>query len=154
GIVVKLTPQAVIIGRVVDEDREPVAYVQIQTMRYRYNQGRKQLMPFGGASTNDLGEYRIFGVAPGRYYLSATFRSSMMMEPTVDRSATQQPDEDYVPTYYPGTTDASTAAAVEASPGAQIRGVDFTLSKTRAIRIRGHVINATGSSRNQVMLHL
>src|SRR5262249_2903964 len=54
GIVLRLTPQAVIIGRVIDEDREPVANVQVHPMRYRYNQGRKQLMPFGAAMTNDL----------------------------------------------------------------------------------------------------
>jgi protocatechuate 3,4-dioxygenase beta subunit len=67
----RLTPHAVITGRVVDEDGEPVANAQVQAMRYRYTQGRKQLQPFGGSSTNDLGEYRMFGLAPGRYYLSA-----------------------------------------------------------------------------------
>src|SRR5207248_1961743 len=85
-VVFRLTPQAVITGRVLDEDGEPVAYVQVQSLRYRYNQGRKQLMPFGGASTNDLGEYRIFSLPPGRYYLSATSRPGMF-EPTLDRSA-------------------------------------------------------------------
>jgi len=107
---------AVIVGRVVDEDREPVAYAQVQTMRYRYNQGKKQLAPYGGGSTNDLGEYRIFGLPPGRYYISATHRGAMMMMMdgmSQDRSANQQPDEDYTPAYYPGTTDPATAAARE-----------------------------------------
>src|SRR5207249_1229105 len=45
GIVFRLTPHAVMTGRIVDEDREPLANVQVQTMRYRYNQGRKQLLP-------------------------------------------------------------------------------------------------------------
>src|SRR5207249_5473792 len=107
-----------------------------------------------GGSTNDLGEYRIFGLAPGRYYVSATYRGGMMMEMAVDRSAGQQPEEDYVPTYYPGTTDAASAATVEATPGAQVRGIDFTLSKTRTVRIKGRVNNMTGSGNNRVMLYL
>jgi len=60
-----------------------------------------------------------------------------MFEPAVDRSASQQPDEDYVATYYPGTTDAASAATVDVAPGAQIRGIDFTLSKARTRARKG-----------------
>jgi protocatechuate 3,4-dioxygenase beta subunit len=155
GIVFRLTPHAVIVGRVVDEDREPVVHAQVQTMRYRYNQGKKQLVPFGTGITNDLGEYRIFGQAPGRYFISATYRGGMMMEMmSEDRSGNRQPDEDYAPAYYPGTTDPATAATVNVAAGAQLRGLDFALSKIRTIRIKGRVINATGSGRNQVRLTL
>ncbi len=154
GLAFRLTPHAVITGRVVDEDGEPVANVQVQTMRYRYSNGRKQLAPFGGASTNDLGEYRIFGLAPGRYYLSATYRSNAAFEPSVDRSANQAPEEGYVPAYYPGTTDPASAAAIDVPPGGQLRGMDLKLSKTRTVRVRGHVQNLSGSGRSitQVML--
>ena len=150
----RLTPHAVITGRVVDEDGEPVANAQVQAMRYRYTQGRKQLQPFGGSSTNDLGEYRMFGLAPGRYYLSATYRGAMMFAPTVDRSVNQQPDEDYVPVYYPGTTDPSAAAAQDVPAGGQIQGIDFRLSKAHTVRIRGRVANVSASGKKQAMLSL
>ena len=153
-VIFRLTPHAVIIGRVVDEGGEPLAYVQVQAMRYRYLQGRKQLMSSGGAGSNDLGEYRMFGIPPGRYYLSATYRANMMFEATVDRSAAQPADEDYVPTYYPGSTDASSATAVDVAAGAQVRGIDFTLSKTRTVHIKGRVINSTGTGRKQATLFL
>jgi hypothetical protein len=78
----------------------------------------------------------------------------MALDSTVDRSASQQPDEDYVPTYYPGTTDAASAATVDVEPGAQIRGIDLALSKIRTVRVRGRVTNAAGSGRNQIMLML
>src|SRR5439155_17952483 len=91
---VRLTPQAVITGRVLDEEREPAPYAQIMALRYRYTQTGKQLIPMGSASTNDLGEYRVFGLAPGRYFLSAAMRGGMMMgEQSIDRSATPRPDE-------------------------------------------------------------
>ena len=67
-----------------------------------------------GSSTNDLGEYRMFGVAPGKYLLSATYRNfGMLMPNSIDRSAASGADENYVATYYPGTIDPSSAAQVE-----------------------------------------
>ena len=153
-LVFRLTPHAVITGRVLDEDGEPVAYAQVQPMRYRYVNGRRQLTAYGGASTNDLGEYRIFGLAPGRYYLSATYRPPMMFEPAVDRSASQQPEEGYVPTYYPGAIDPARAVAIDAAAGAQLRGIDFSLSKTRTVRVRGRVTGAARAGRAPVSIML
>jgi hypothetical protein len=72
----KLTPHGVVTGRIVDEDGDPVARVSVQTQNYRRVEGRKQLTPSGSASTNDLGEYRIFGLGPGRYYLAATYNQT------------------------------------------------------------------------------
>ena len=71
----RLSPHSVITGRIVDEDGEPIQYANVQLQRNRYYQGKKQLLPSNSASTNDLGEYRIFGVPGGKYYLSATTRT-------------------------------------------------------------------------------
>jgi len=74
GVDFRLTPHGVITGKITDEDGDPLENVQIQIMHYVYNQGRKQLQQYGGAGTNDLGEYRISGVTPGKYYLCAMYR--------------------------------------------------------------------------------
>jgi len=74
---IKLIPHAVITGRIVDEDGDPVPYADVQLLRFLYSQGSRQLTPFAGASTDDLGEYRMFGVAPGKYYLSVMNRKGM-----------------------------------------------------------------------------
>ena len=60
------------IVNVFDEDGEPVAMVNVQALRQSYVRGQKQLAPASSASTNDRGEFRIFGLPPGRYFLSAT----------------------------------------------------------------------------------
>ena len=63
----RLTPQGIVLGRVVDEDGEPVINAQVQLLRLHYAQGKRQLgeahrwPPIG---TNDLGEYRVFGLDP------------------------------------------------------------------------------------------
>src|SRR5262245_7606774 len=120
-VMVRMTPNGVITGHVFDEDREPVAFLQVQAMRYRYSQGRKQLASYGSANTNDIGEYRIFGLPPGRYYISVTLRRSFGPD---RRNAVQGPEEEYVSTYYPGTTEAATAAPVDIGPGALFSGAD------------------------------
>ena len=73
-IVIKLMPQAVITGRILDEDNEPVSNVTVQPLGYAYVQGKRQLLPASSAQSNDLGEYRIHGLSAGKYYLMANFR--------------------------------------------------------------------------------
>ena len=75
GIELKLTPQSVIAGHVFDEDGDPVQSVDVEVWRYAYPRGRKQLTQVESGSTNDLGEFRIYNLSPGRYYVSATART-------------------------------------------------------------------------------
>jgi hypothetical protein len=133
----QMTPQAVITGRIVDENNEPIVSAHVRTLRYGYQMGRRQLTQAGGASTNDLGEYRIYGLAPGRVYLAARDRGNEW-EALIDASASTAPDG-YVTTYFPGTKDPASAVPIEVSAGAQLRGVNITLIKARTFRIRGHI---------------
>ena len=133
----RLVPHAVITGRVVDKNNEPVASAWVRTMRYSYQMGRRQLTPAGGATTNDLGEYRIYGLAPGRYYLAAKEQDNNW-ETAMDASAVPALEE-YTTTYFPGTKDPTAAVPIEVSAGAQMRGVNLTLVKARTFRVRGRV---------------
>ncbi len=151
----KLQPHGVISGRVLDEDGEPVANVQIQAMTHRYVQGRRQLMPTGGVSTNDLGEYRVFGLAPGRYILSATYRIQLMgaMAATSTVSGPpNQPEEGYAATYYPGTSDPSGAIPLTVGAGRSMSNMDIKLVRTRTVRVRGHMLNLPSTRRSMLML--
>jgi len=138
-----MTPQGVITGRVLDQDGDPLEYASVQVATYRYTQGRKQLQPSGYANTNDLGEYRLFGIAPGKYVLFATANSDNRPN-LVDASTTPAPEEEYVSTYYPGTPDPAAAAQIDVAAGAQLRGIDLTLAKTRTITVKGHVTAPAG----------
>lgn len=150
----RLEPHAVITGRVTDEEGEPLPYVHVQTMTYRYVQGRRQLTPFGGSQTNDLGEYRIFGLPPGRYYLSANYNRMGMMGGAVDRSASNQPEEGFASTYYPATNDPSSAVQIAVSAGKPVTGMDIRLRRSRTLRIRGRITNLTANSIGRAMVML
>ena len=155
GIVLKLTPYAVITGRILDEDGEPLEHVRVTALRYSYWKGKRQLGLNAGAATDDLGEYRLFDLAPGRYYLQAAdtedyFQSAQAQK----RSATKPLDEVHVPTYYPGTSNFDNAIAVELKAGAEARGMDFSFFKVRAVRVGGHVKYPADSDRKGVMIIL
>ena len=142
GLELKLGPLAVIAGRVVDDQGEPVVSASVTAMLYRYVSGRRQLMPGAGASTNDLGEYRIFGLQPGRYYIRAVSRANAPFQSgSEDRSANPLPEEAVVPTYFPGTPGMRAASQVEAAAGALVQNIDFRLLKLPAVRVRGRVMN-------------
>jgi protocatechuate 3,4-dioxygenase beta subunit len=129
-LAMRLTPHGVIAGRVLDEEGDPVSGVDVQVMRLQYMQGRKQMARAGGASTNDLGEYRAFGLAPGRYYVNATSHQNRMLPETED---------EYVTTFFPRTTDAAAAAPIDVAPGAQLRNIDIALAKMHTATVKGHV---------------
>jgi protocatechuate 3,4-dioxygenase beta subunit len=133
-LALRLTPHGVITGTIVDDEGEPVSGADIQVLRQQYMQGRKQLVRSGGAVTNDLGEYRIFGLAPGRYFLGATARQNPVAPQTED---------DYVTTYFPRTTDSAAAGAIDLSPGVQLRNIDIALGRLHTVTVRGRVINET-----------
>jgi hypothetical protein len=66
-LALKLTPHAVITGRILDEEREPVANARVMLQGYRYINSRKQLTSTGGGNiTNDMAEYRVLGVDRGK----------------------------------------------------------------------------------------
>ncbi|MBV6430158.1 MAG: hypothetical protein IANPNBLG_00261 [Bryobacteraceae bacterium] len=148
----RLLPHSVITGRVTDEDGDPVMGASVQLVSPRYYQGRKQMLPMSSAMTNDLGEYRVFGVAPGRYYLSVTGRQSS--DYAVDRSAGSKPGEGYAPTYYPGTESIASAARINVSTGRTIEGMDVTLRKTLTFRVKGKVMGVPSGLNRPVMISL
>src|SRR5262249_34313930 len=64
---------AVITGLVLDEYGDPVINASVMPMHMQFSQGRRTLVPFGMAgTTNDIGEFRIFGLNAGQYYLGVT----------------------------------------------------------------------------------
>jgi protocatechuate 3,4-dioxygenase beta subunit len=68
---------SVITGTLSDEFGEPMPDATVQALRYRYVGGRRQLTPTGRtAQTNDIGQFRIFGLPPGDYFVASTLRAA------------------------------------------------------------------------------
>jgi hypothetical protein len=130
----------IITGRILDEFGEPTSDVQVMAMRYQYIQGRRQLSPSGRpATTNDIGEYRIFALPPGQYFVSATYRGGQFAfdAQSDDRSG-------YAPTYYPNGASIADAQRVTIGVGQTLSDINFTLSPTRLARVTGTAVDAEG----------
>ncbi len=157
-VVFQLIPAGTIAGRIYDRDGEPLPNVMVQAMRYVYRQGERTLTPVQQAATNDLGEYRLFWLDPGQYYVSATYadgqgpgrfgpaaflqrgRGGPGQGTPIENASGE--DEGYVPIYFPNTFDPVTASPINLPAGVTYTGVDLSVSPVRTLRIRGIVMNA------------
>jgi len=167
---------AAISGRVFDQNGEPLVNARVQALKYSYASGQKTLTPVKNDQTNDRGEYRLFWLPPGQYYINATPQSGQRggavfvvhseslgtMRATADGRILTDDDagpeklgEADVPVFYPGTPDAQAALAVNAGPGADIGGVDFTLLRVKTRSVQGVVVESvTGQPVNTASVSL
>src|SRR3954467_10031982 len=74
GIEFQLPRGSVISGRVLDEDGDAMPGVMVRVMRYQYLQGERRLTAAGNGQTDDKGQYRVWGLMPGDYYVNAVAR--------------------------------------------------------------------------------
>jgi hypothetical protein len=125
-----------IAGRVVDEFGDPVSNVLVRVLRSQSIGGVRRMVMTSGASTNDLGQYRAFGLQPGSYFVSADGPRGVDGE-IGDRTG-------YAPTYYPGTPNVSEAQPVQLSAGQDMPSVDIMLALVRTARISGIALDSGG----------
>ncbi len=158
GVLVKLVPQGVITGKVLDEEGDVVAFATVQVNRIRAAGGQRQMTQINSVQTNDIGEFRLANLTPGRYYLSAMarnigFRAGPMAPSWADQPVAQ---EAYTTVFYPGTLDPSGAAPIDIQAGAELRGMDLRLMKQRVFRVRGVVqgVGVANLGRRPVMVSL
>jgi hypothetical protein len=128
----------VITGHVVDEYGDPVPNTQVAAMRSQFVQGRRRLVPAGRfATTDDLGEYRLYGLSPADYYVSATYRPP-------PASAADADAPGYAATYFPGTVSASEAQRVALGVGRSLDEVNIALVPVKTAQIAGVVVSGNG----------
>jgi hypothetical protein len=149
---IKLTPFGVMAGTIRDADGEPLARMTVTVHRLKYENGTRHLSQAGGAFTDDLGQYRIPDLPPGRYYVfvqgkkAGEFGSMVDMDiETEDHSPkSAAPRTIPVNTMYPGVVDAAAAGTVEVASGARVTGVDIALVRTATVPVKGVVSMPAG----------
>jgi protocatechuate 3,4-dioxygenase beta subunit len=152
GITVKMVPQGVITGRVLDEDGEPVARANVSVQKYSYPNGRRSLSNAGGANTNDLGEYRIWGLSPATYFVHAT---ASPQGPGLGGPRNRvKTVEAFAPTYFPGVESSDRATPIEITAGAQAQNIDIRLRRSRMFTISGIIVDPAGQPVSRANVHL
>jgi hypothetical protein len=158
GLTVSLRRGGVISGRVLDPLGQPLAEVGVLALLKRLSStapataltssGAPLLMPSGQSQTNDLGEFRIFGLSPGDYVLQANPRSSPG-EPSTSSATTIMTS-----TFFPGTADVSAAQPVTVQDGETTSDLTFRLVTVPAFRVSGVVVDESGAPVGGVMVML
>lgn len=125
-IEIALLRGAVVSGRIFDQTGEPLALAVVNLAPTEGPAMPRQPFELGlVATTNDRGEYRLFGVRAGEYLLSA-HAPRLRADP-----------RQYAAIYYPGVSDIAAAARIQLSPGQEIGGADFTLRLVSTVTVSG-----------------
>jgi hypothetical protein len=133
-----LSRGSVITGRVADEFGDPITGARVQVMRSQMQQGRRRLVPVASnGQTDDTGSFRIFGLAPGDYYVAASLQAAPL--DSSDNAVT------YAPTFFPGTGNIADAQRIALTLGTEQAGINFVLLPVRAVRVTGTVIDSNGA---------
>ena len=172
GIEFQLPRGSVISGHVLDEDGDAMPGVMVRIMRYQYLQGERQLTPAGNGQTDDKGQYRVWGLMPGEYYVNAIARGGGPGGgqffggggpgggpggggrggrfggpggPGGPGAAADQEQVNYAPTYYPGVPSVNEAKAVTVGLSQEVLDISFGMQLVRVSRISGIVSNPDGT---------
>jgi hypothetical protein len=158
-----LTMTGAISGRIFWPTGRPQGISLVEALRPSYEDGKRTLTVVQSTRTDDLGNYRLFWLPPGQYFLSAmppngpidptltlnadatnaslsTTRENRRTVLTRPVAATTD-DEIFAPIYYPGSADDKNAVAIEVVPGGEARGIDITAGFIRSYRVRGVIVD-------------
>ncbi|HLK64645.1 MAG TPA: carboxypeptidase-like regulatory domain-containing protein [Bryobacteraceae bacterium] len=136
----RMAPQCVISGRLMDEDGEALPDIPVTLLREMpMEHETTNWWPGAGqvGTTNDLGEFRIAGLRPGKYVLGANCIPHMGVQG--QRRLGPADAAAWPPTYYPGTGDLKLAEPIEIAEGQDLRGLEMQLRKVRAFRVSGRL---------------
>jgi protocatechuate 3,4-dioxygenase beta subunit len=139
---VALQRGGVITGRVTDENGEALARVQVYTM-FLMTGGSRPQRTGSTVSTDDLGQFRLFGLQPAEYIVVAEARGPTFVQP----NAQPEREEDkigFMTTYFPGTADEASAQRVRVRAGGETPGVEIRLVSGRLFTISGMVLDSQG----------
>ena len=174
GIEFQLPRGSVISGHVLDEDGDAMPGVIVRIMRYQYLQGERRLTPAGNAQTDDKGQYRVWGLMPGEYYVNAIARGGgpgggqffggggpgggpggfgggggrggRFGGPGAPAGGAGDQDQvSYAPTYYPGVPSVNEAKPVTVGLSQEVQDISFNMQLVRVSRISGIVSNPDGT---------
>lgn len=132
NIDVQLAAQNFIAGRLLDEDGTPFAGALVEALRAVYTDGQRSFVTVAESVSDDRGQFRLFGIPPGQYFITA-------FDPSFAKVGDQLGQLFYGPTFYPGTPYQDEAVRVTLDPGVPVQGLEFKLKIIKPARVTGKV---------------
>ncbi|HEX4999375.1 MAG TPA: carboxypeptidase-like regulatory domain-containing protein, partial [Terriglobia bacterium] len=160
-IVMRMTAVAAISGRLNDRAGRPIAGVPVDVTRFVWDEnGQRKTERVASAQSDDRGQYRIFYLTPGRYYLGAgnppgggastgALPPELAILTNVAQPTANRVPQNYSVSYYPGVPDINSAVILDVAPAAELRNMDLTLELQQPYRVRGQVLDPGGGQTPQ-----
>jgi hypothetical protein len=187
NVPVPLLQTGTISGVVRDGQGLPLGNATVQAFKASYQTGRRVFTPAQSVQSDDRGEYRLFWLTPGKYFIAARHPNlstspirvggismggggvgpqqgsdGAALVPRYQQFRTGGDNasasafevggrgavgnvanvatEKYMAVYYPNTTDETSAAAIDVTPGGEATAIDFAVSAIPIHRVRGRVV--------------
>jgi hypothetical protein len=150
-LTLRLAPDAIIAGKVLDEAGEPVRHATVTLYYNDHSSGVDQVHQFRSSQSDDLGDYEMTPLQPGTYFLSVNAKPWYAIHPGTQpsNSGTDNPtnsspmadralDVAYPLTYYPDVTEAEEAQPIPIRGGEHIEA-DIHLTPVPSLRLRFRV---------------
>jgi hypothetical protein len=140
-LVFKLARAAVITGKVFDEDGEPMVGVSVRATRPVFTNGRKGFGFAAESTTDDLGEFRLFALPPGRYYISAELSAwdHIVGDSEFSGSDKTAGEKGYAKVYYPSALEVAKASSISVKEGEEVPSIDIFMKEVTVYSVRGKV---------------
>ena len=140
--VIKLTPEAIISGRILDTDGLPIRGLILRAVTQKVVQGRKEWQQGLIARTDADGAYRIINLMPGSYFLIAgPGRAPAFVTGTDDTSDLG----------YPAVTYPSETAPLRINAGQQVEA-NFSIKPEPFFSVSGSVSGTSPGGRYQLQM--
>jgi len=145
-----LRPQAVIAGKVVDEDGDPTTADAVQVFAQRWVDGKLSYQMQSSEQIDDRGQFRIADLAPGKYVLCAQARAPE----TEEIQSGGKPNIGPVTTFYPSATNLEDATLIEVHSGQELEGIEIRMRSMRTFHVRGKVTGTLPQGVNREALEV
>jgi Carboxypeptidase regulatory-like domain len=154
NLVLRLGPEAVFSGKVLDESGDPAGNALITVYRQDRSLGVNRVFPYRNAQTDDLGRYEVAPIQEGIYFVSAAASPWYAVHPsTLQEGAPALPshvdpslDVAYPVTYYGDVAEPADAAPITVHDGDRIEA-DIHLNPVPALHLTFRVPEGSGPGR-------
>jgi hypothetical protein len=141
GLFFKLQRASVITGHVFDENGELIQGALVRVLRPTGRGKRQDTQEAGTGVTNDLGEFRIYDLSPGRYYVAVTYDPWSAREGFDPKPRQRLFKKGYPTTYFSNTSDPSKAQTLALYAGKELPSIDFRIELATMNTVSGKILN-------------
>jgi Carboxypeptidase regulatory-like domain len=127
---IELIPGAIVSGRILDEDGDPLNGCVAQARRAGHPE---QVMASGDA---EPGGYRLFGLQAGKYILAVQCMDPVFQPRPFSAGPDPPPSLAYPLQFYPAALDAGSAQPIELAAGTERAGADFRIRPAHVTQVR------------------